>query len=81
MSNTATNTPHYDTASVFVAVICRPQVGKNSPTHPLGGGKMGILPPQPPTTRTPITRGVNPGPHPHVFSCTPPAPKPRPQKR
>ena len=71
MSNTATNTPHYDTASVFVAVIGRPNVGKSSLTNLLVGEKVAIVTSKPQTTRTRITGVITRGPIQYVLLDTP----------
>ena len=52
---------HYDTSSVFVAVIGRPNVGKSSLTNLLVGEKVAIVTSKPQTTRTRITGVITRG--------------------
>ena len=59
------------TASVFVAVIGRPNVGKSSLTNLLVGEKVAIVTSKPQTTRTRITGVVNRGPLQHVLLDNP----------
>ena len=59
------------TASVFVAVIGRPNVGKSSLTNLLGGEKVAIVTSKPQTTRTRITGVVTRGPLQYVLLDTP----------
>ena len=65
------NTPHYDTSSVFVAVIGRPNVGKSSLTNLLVGEKVAIVTSKPQTTRTRITGVITRGPLQYVLLDTP----------
>ena len=60
-----------DTASVFVAVIGRPNVGKSSLTNLLVGEKVAIVTSKPQTTRTRITGVVTRGPLQYVLLDTP----------
>ena len=62
---------HYDTSSVFVAVIGRPNVGKSSLTNRLVGEKVAIVTSKPQTTRTRITGVVTRGPLQYVLLDTP----------
>ena len=59
------------TASVFVAVIGRPNVGKSSLTNLLVGEKVAIVTSKPQTTRTRITGVVTRGPLQYVLLDTP----------
>ena len=60
MSNATPIQGHYDTSSVFVAVIGRPNVGKSSLTNLLVGEKVAIVTSKPQTTRTRITGVTHP---------------------
>ena len=62
---------HYDTSSVFVAVIGRPNVGKSSLTNRLVGEKVAIVTSKPQTTRTRITGVITRGPLQYVLLDTP----------
>ena len=62
---------HYDTSSVFVAVIGRPNVGKSSLTNLLIGEKVAIVTSKPQTTRTRITGVITRGPLQYVLLDTP----------
>ena len=62
---------HYDTSSVFVAVIGRPNVGKSSLTNLLVGEKVAIVTSKPQTTRTRITGVITRGPLQYVLLDTP----------
>ena len=76
----STTTPvqeHYDTSSVFVAVIGRPNVGKSSLTNLLVGEKVAIVTSKPQTTRTRITGVITRGPLQYVLLDTPGIHKPR----
>mgnify|MGYP001104217248 CR=1 FL=1 len=68
---------HYDTSSVFVAVIGRPNVGKSSLTNLLVGEKVAIVTSKPQTTRTRITGVITRGPLQYVLLDTPGIHKPR----
>ena len=59
------------TASVFVAVIGRPNVGKSSLTNLLVGEKVAIVTSKPQTTRTRITGVITRGPLQYVLLDTP----------
>ena len=67
---------HYDTSSVFVAVIGRPNVGKSSLTNLLVGEKVAIVTSKPQTTRTRITGVITRGPLQYVLLDTPGVHKP-----
>ena len=69
MSNTTPVQGHYDTSSVFVAVIGRPNVGKSSLTNLLVGEKVAIVTSKPQTTRW-ATHGepCSANAHPHYSS-------------
>ena len=71
MKNAAPIQQHYDTSSVFVAVIGRPNVGKSSLTNRLVGEKVAIVTSKPQTTRTRITGVVTRGPLQYVLLDTP----------
>ena len=72
MNNTpATTDKNYDTSSVFVAVIGRPNVGKSSLTNLLVGEKVAIVTSKPQTTRTRITGVITRGPLQYVLLDTP----------
>ena len=71
MSTTTPVQEHYDTSSVFVAVIGRPNVGKSSLTNLLVGDKVAILTSKPETTRTRITGVITRGPLQYVLLDTP----------
>ena len=77
MSNATPIQGHYDTSSVFVAVIGRPNVGKSSLTNLLVGEKVAIVPSKPQTTRTRITGVITRGPLQYVLLDTPGIHKPR----
>lgn len=70
-TTTTEHTPHYDTSSVFVAVIGRPNVGKSSLTNRLVGEKVAIVTSKPQTTRTRITGVITRGPLQYVLLDTP----------
>ena len=72
MSNATPIQGHYDTSSVFVAVIGRPNVGKSSLTNLLVGEKVAIVTSKPQTTRTRITGVITRGPLQYVLHpvCT-----------
>ena len=65
------------TASVFVAMVGRPNVGKSSLTNRLVGEKVAIVTSKPQTTRTRITGIVTLGPVQYVLLDTPGVHKPR----
>lgn len=71
MSNTTPVQGHYDTSSVFVAVIGRPNVGKSSLTNYLVGEKVAIVTKKPQTTRSRITGVITKGPVQYVLMDTP----------
>lgn len=71
MKNAAPMQQHYDTSSVFVAVIGRPNVGKSSLTNRLVGEKVAIVTSKPQTTRTRITGVITRGPLQYVLLDTP----------
>ena len=71
MSTTTPMQQHYDTSSVFVAVIGRPNVGKSSLTNRLVGEKVAIVTSKPQTTRTRITGVITRGPLQYVLLDTP----------
>ena len=71
MSTTTPAQEHYDTSSVFVAVIGRPNVGKSSLTNLLVGEKVAIVTSKPQTTRTRITGVITRGPLQYVLLDTP----------
>ncbi len=71
MSTTTPVQEHYDTSSVFVAVIGRPNVGKSSLTNLLVGEKVAIVTSKPQTTRTRITGVITCGPLQYVLLDTP----------
>ena len=67
----------YDTSSVFVALVGRPNVGKSSLTNRLVGEKVAIVTSKPQTTRTRITGIITKGPVQYVLLDTPGIHKPR----
>ena len=71
LSNTTPIQGHYDTSSVFVAVIGRPNVGKSSLTNYLVGEKVAIVTKKPQTTRSRITGVITKGPVQYVLMDTP----------
>ena len=71
MSTTTPVQEHYDTSSVFVAVIGRPNVGKSSLTNLLVGEKVAIVTSKPQTTRTRITGVITRRPLQYVLLDTP----------
>ena len=71
MSNATPIQGHYDTSSVFVAVIGRPNVGKSSLTNRLVGEKVAIVTAKPQTTRTRITGVITKGSVQYVLMDTP----------
>ena len=76
MSTTTPVQERYDTSSVFVAVIGRPNVGKSSLTNLLVGEKVAIVTSKPQTTRTRITGVITRGPLQYVLLDTPVCTKP-----
>ena len=68
MKNETPIQSHYDTSSVFVAVIGRPNVGKSSLTNLLVGEKVAIVTSKPQTTRTRITGVITRGPLQYVLT-------------
>ena len=76
MKNETPIQSHYDTSSVFVAVIGRPNVGKSSLTNLLVGEKVAIVTSKPQTTRTRITGVITRGPLQYVLLDTPGVHKP-----
>ena len=76
MMQNEVNALHYDTKSVFVAVVGRPNVGKSSLTNRLVGEKVAIVTSKPQTTRTRITGVVTRGPVQYVLLDTPGVHKP-----
>lgn len=75
MNNTTQNQP--ETASIFVALVGRPNVGKSSLTNRLVGEKVAIVTSKPQTTRTRITGIVTRGPVQYVLLDTPGIHRPR----
>ena len=71
------NTQHYDTSSVFVALVGRPNVGKSSLTNRLVGEKVAIVTSKPQTTRTRITGVITRGPIQYILLDTPGIHRPR----
>ncbi len=71
MSKTAHDQENYETSSVFVAVIGRPNVGKSSLTNLLVGEKVAIVTSKPQTTRTRITGVITKGALQYVLLDTP----------
>ena len=69
--NDAFTAQNYETKSVFVAVVGRPNVGKSSMTNRLVGEKVAIVTSKPQTTRTRITGVVTRGPVQYVLLDTP----------
>ena len=65
------NTPHYDTSSVFVAVIGRPNVGKSRPDQPAGWREGGHCYLETADNRTRITGVITRGPLQYVLLDTP----------
>ena len=61
----------FDTKSVFVALVGRPNVGKSSLLNLLVGEKVAIVTSEPQTTRTRITGILTKGPVQYVFLDTP----------
>ena len=62
---------HQNTASVFVALVGRPNVGKSSLTNQLVGEKVAIVTSKPQTTRTRITGVITRDPVQYIFMDTP----------
>ncbi|MBQ7859628.1 MAG: GTPase Era [Faecalibacterium sp.] len=62
---------NFQTKSVFVAIVGRPNVGKSSMTNRLVGEKVAIVTSKPQTTRTRITGVVTRGPVQYVLLDTP----------
>lgn len=75
MSNQRKN--ELETASVFVALVGRPNVGKSSLTNNLVGEKVAIVTQKPQTTRNRITGVITRGPVQYVLLDTPGIHKPR----
>lgn len=75
MNNTTQKQP--ETASIFVALVGRPNVGKSSLTNRLVGEKVAIVTSKPQTTRTRITGIVTRGPVQYVLLDTPGIHRPR----
>ena len=67
----------YDTSSVFVAIVGRPNVGKSSLTNLLVGEKVAIVTSKPQTTRTRITGVITRGPIQYILLDTPGIHRPR----
>lgn len=65
------NQMEYETSSVFVAVVGRPNVGKSSLTNLLVGEKVAIVTSKPQTTRTRITGVITRGPVQYILMDTP----------
>lgn len=71
MEKKSLNFSDYDTSSVFVAVVGRPNVGKSSLTNLLVGEKVAIVTSKPQTTRTRITGVITKGLVQYVLMDTP----------
>lgn len=71
MKTTPQQKTNYDTSSVFVALVGRPNVGKSSLTNRLVGEKVAIVTSKPQTTRTRITGVITRGPIQYVLLDTP----------